>query len=246
MSDGLDAALRALAEKVINGGGSKRAADCLRVLLDKGSISTDDINDLGYNHPPRAIGDIRDAGIPVITGSGTSRTGKRMAVYTLGSTADIQEGRVGGRSALPKKFKVALLARYGSHDCITGAKLDQRVLQIDHRIPYRIAGDAGLADHDVEAFMLLDASSQRAKSWSCEQCPNMAPDRRDPVVCLTCFWAYPENYSHIATQKIRRTDITWQGAYVEVHDALKSLAVTEGQSLEEYLRQLAAAKLKTL
>ena len=246
MADDFDAALRALAESVINGGGSKRAADCLRIMLHKGSISTDDINDLGYNHPPRAIGDIRDAGIPVITRSGTSRTGKRMAVYTFGSKADIQEGRVGGRSALPKKFKIALIARYGPNDCITGAMLDQRVLQIDHRIPYRIAGDSGLADHDVEAFMLLDASSQRSKSWSCEQCPNMAPDKRDPALCATCFWAYPENYSHIATEEIRRTDITWQGTYVEVHDALKSFALSEGQSMEEFLRQLAAAKLKGL
>lgn len=243
MSASMDPALRELAEKVINGAGSKRAADCLRVMLDKGSISTDDINDLGYNHPPRAIGDIRDTGIPVITGKGTSRTGNRMAVYSFGSTADIQDGRVGGRSALPKKFKVALIARYGSQDCITGAILDERVLQIDHRIPYRIAGDAGLSDHDVEAYMLLDASSQRAKSWSCEQCPNMAPTNRDPAVCRTCFWAFPDNYQHIATQKFRRTDVTWQGAYVEVHDNLKALASDKGMPLPEYLRQLAAAKL---
>lgn len=64
----IEPAIREIAEKVIAGGGSKRAADVLKVMLDKGSISTDEINDLGYNHPPRAIGDVRDAGIPVITG----------------------------------------------------------------------------------------------------------------------------------------------------------------------------------
>src|SRR6185312_12399675 len=67
----------------------------------------------------------------------------------------------------------------GCADRITGAKLDARVLQIDHRIPFRVAGDAGLADQDVDAYMLLDASSQRAKSWSCEQCPNFR-DLCDP------------------------------------------------------------------
>ncbi|MGI8839377.1 MAG: hypothetical protein ACR2F8_01095 [Caulobacteraceae bacterium] len=174
----IEPAIRELAERVIAGGASKRASDVLKIMLDKGSVSTDEINDLGYSHPPRAIGDVRDAGVPVITGSGASRSGRRMAIYSLGVAADIQEGRVGGRSALPKKFKVALIERYGSIDCITGSSLDERVLQIDHRVPYRIAGDAGLSDHDVAAYMLLDGSSQRAKSWSCEHCPNMLPAAR--------------------------------------------------------------------
>ncbi|MCZ8086154.1 MAG: hypothetical protein O9257_02315 [Brevundimonas sp.] len=238
----IEPAIRELAEKVIDGGGSKRAADVLKVMLDKGAISTDEINDLGYNHPPRAIGDVRDAGIPIITGRGTSRSGQRMAVYSFGSAANIQEGRVGGRSALPKKFKVALIARYGSIDCITGAKLDERVLQIDHRIPYRIAGDAGLADHDVEAYMLLDASSQRAKSWSCETCQNMTPAMRDPTICARCFWAFPEAYDHIAMQQIRRTNIAWQGADVDVHDRLQQVATREGLTVAELLIQLARAK----
>lgn len=126
-------------------------------MLKKGSITTDDLNELGYNHPPRAVGDVRDAGVPIVTGSTTSRkTGRRMAVYTFGSPEQIQEGRIGGRSAFPKVFKDALVARYGSVDRITGATLDPKALTIDHRVPYRIAGDAGLQDLDVEQFMLLD------------------------------------------------------------------------------------------
>jgi hypothetical protein len=211
-------------------------------MLDKGSISTDEINELGYNHPPRAIGDVRDCGIPVITGKGVSKSGQQMAIYSLGVAADIQEGRVGGRSALPKKFKLALIERYGSVDCITGARLDERVLQIDHRVPYRVDGDAGLSDHDVEAYMLLDASSQRAKSWSCENCPNMAPAARVPAVCRRCFWAYPEDYDHIATEHLRRTDVSWQGEDVAIHDRLKSLANAQGVTIGEFLRQLARAR----
>lgn len=214
-------------------------------MLDKGSISTDDLNDLGYNHPPRVIGDIRDAGIPIITGRGTSHSGKRMAVYSFGSPDDIQEGRVGGRSAFSKKFKAELLEYYGAEDRITGARLGERVLQIDHRIPYRVAGDIGLQDHDVRSFMLLDASSQRAKSWSCENCPNMSPGRRDVDVCRTCFWAFPEDYRHIATLQIRRTDIVWQDEFVPVHDKIKEMAAKEGLTIPELIRQLAAAKVSS-
>lgn len=242
MSADVEPAIRELAERVINGGGSKRAANVLKIMLDKGSISTDEINALGYNHPPRAIGDVRDCGIPVVTGKGVSKSGQQMAVYSLGAAVDIQEGRVGGRSALPKRFKVALIERYGSRDCINGACLDERVLQIDHRVPYRIDGDAGLSNHDVEAYMLLDASNQRAKSWSCESCPNMAPASRIPAVCRRCFWAYPEDYDHIATQQLRRTDISWQGEDVAVHDHLRDMAAEQGVTVAELLRQLARAK----
>ncbi len=242
MSANVEPAIRELAEQVINGGGSKRAANVLKVMLDKGSISTDEINELGYNHPPRAIGDVRDCGIPVITGKGVSKSGQQMAIYSLGAAADIQEGRVGGRSALPKKFKAALIERYGSVDCITGARLDGRVLQIDHRVPYRVDGDAGLSDHDVEAYMLLDASSQRGKSWSCENCPNMVPAARVPAVCRRCFWAFPDDYDHIATEQLRRTDVSWQGDDVAIHDYLRQFARGKGVTVAELLRQLARAK----
>src|SRR5262245_7475015 len=111
----VDPKIRVLAEKVIAEGKNRRAIAVLKVLLDKGAISTDDLQEMGYNHPPRAVGDVRDAGIPIITGSATSKnTGRRMAVYTFGDASQIQEGRIGGRSALPKKFKAALIERYGS------------------------------------------------------------------------------------------------------------------------------------
>ncbi len=135
----VDKKILELAEEVIARGKNKRAIAVLKIMLKKGEVSTNEIQALGYNHPPRAIGDVRDAGIPIVTSQGTSAgSGRRMAVYTFGSSADIQDGRVGGRSALPRKFKEALIARYGAIDCITGAQLDERVLQIDHRVPYRI------------------------------------------------------------------------------------------------------------
>ncbi|MBB55601.1 MAG: hypothetical protein CMM42_00090 [Rhodospirillaceae bacterium] len=162
-----------------------------------------------------------------------------MAVYTFGDPADIQDGRIGGRSALPKKFKNALLARYGSIDCITGAQLDERVLQIDHRIPYRIAGDHGLEGHEVESYMLLDASSQRAKSWSCEHCPNLLGNKKFDV-CGTCFWAFPEDYKHIATEEIRRTDIVWQGEEVAEFDHLNEIAKAKGLSVSTLIKKLIA------
>ena len=217
---------------------NSRASKALRAMLANGSVTTDDLNRLGYNHPPRAIGDVRDAGIPVVTERAQTPGGKSMARYRLGRAEDVQGDRHAGRSVLPKAFKAALLVRYGSADCITGAKLDPRVLQVDHRVPYRVAGDAGLAERDTSAYMLLDASSQRAKSWSCEQCRNLL-ELRDPEVCKTCFWAYPEDYQHIAMQAIRRTDVVWRDEDVPVHDRLKEVADREGIPMSELLLRLA-------
>ncbi|MDP3494087.1 MAG: hypothetical protein Q8R82_13330 [Hyphomonadaceae bacterium] len=246
MTTEIDPKVRELAEKVIAARPNSRGARALAVMLDKGAVSTADLRER-LDHPPRAIADAKDAGVPIKTTMVTvERDGrkKRISLYSFGSSSEIQDGRIGGRSVLPKAFKQKLLDHYGSRDCISGARLDSRVLQIDHRIPYRIAGDAGLAVHDVSAYMLLDASNQRGKSWSCEQCPNMKPDNRDPVVCGSCFWAYPENYSHIATQEMRRTDVIWVGADVAVHDAIRDVAKASGADLSELLRQLAKAKLK--
>jgi hypothetical protein len=235
----IDPKVREIAEDYLKTGGNKRAIAAVKLMLEKGFVTTDDLNDLGYNHPPRAVGDVRDAGIPVITGSTTSeRSGRRMAVYRLGSASDIVGGRIGGRSALPKVFKEALIAKYGSRDCITGAELPATVLQIDHRVPFRVAGDAGLKDHDVAAYMLLDASSQRAKSWSCEACRNFR-ELLKPSICSTCYWASPEAFDHIAMQQIRRTDITWQGDDVQVHDRLRDKAKSAGITVANLLKQVA-------
>jgi hypothetical protein len=239
MKTSIDSRIIELAKKVIADGKNKRVIAALKVMLKTGSISTDKLQDMGYNHPPRAIGDVRDTGIPIITGSSTSKkTGRRMAIYSFGDPDSIQEGRIGGRSAFPKKFKAEVIAHYGSIDCITGAKLNERVLQIDHRIPYRVAGEPAFAKLVVEDFMLLDGSSQRAKSWSCEHCANLT-GIRDVKVCGSCFWAYPDSYEHIATENIRRTDIVWQGADVAIHDELKKASVNTGVGVAELIRNLA-------
>ena len=231
--------IRALAKRIVARGKNKRAVETLKALLDKGRVSTDEIQAMGYIHPPRAIADIRDLGVPIITTMTTSeKTGKSMAVYTFGNPEDIREGRIGGRSAFSKSFKKDLVEHYGAVDHITRVPVDERVLQIDHRVPYRIAGEFRGATPNVGDFMLLDGSSQRAKSWSCENCPNMNAARAADT-CRTCFWAFPENYTHIATKEYRRTDIVWRGKDVALHDLLKKQADKRNIDVAELLRRIA-------
>jgi hypothetical protein len=230
-----DPRIREAAKKIIAEGGKGRVVTVLKALLEKGSISTDELKELGYTHPPRAAADVKDLGIPIHSRRSKSASGRLMAVYSFGDPSQIQEGRA-KRAAFPKQFKKDLIERYGSIDCITGASLEGRVLQIDHRIPFRIAGDEGLEELDVEKFMLLDGSSQRAKSWTCEHCPNM--EVKNPEACRICFWAYPENYEHIATEPYRRVDVTWQNTDVPVFDRAKKEADKLGISVAELIRRI--------
>ncbi|MCC5968257.1 MAG: helix-turn-helix domain-containing protein [Wenzhouxiangella sp.] len=224
----LDPALLALCLSVE----AKRARTVIDHILEHGIITNEELSDLyGYDHPPRAIRDVRENGIPLITHSVTSpKTGRRMGAYTFDDVSKIKRGRIGGRKAFSKKFKQDLLAIYGPKDAATGELLDERYLQIDHRIPYEVIGDDnGNAVLDPKDFMLLDASSNRAKSWSCEHCENLL-NKHDPDICRRCFWASPEDYDHIAERQSRRVEIVWSGDETRYFDSLKREA--DAQSVE--------------
>lgn len=230
----LDAAMLALCRSV----DAKRARTVIDHILEHGIITNEELSELyGYDHPPRAIRDVRENGIPLITHNVVSpKTGRRMGAYTFDDISKIKAGRVGGRKAFSKQFKQDLIALYGSRDTITSAVLDERYLQIDHRIPYEVAGDDSGA-LDPREFMLVDASSNRAKSWSCEHCDNFQR-KLDPAICRTCFWASPEDYLHIAETPSRRVELVWSGEEVQYFERLKSQAAGDGIDLVTYIKQL--------
>ena len=87
--------------------------------------------------------------------------------------------------------------------------------------------------------MLLDASSQRAKSWSCQQCRNWQNDK-DEAICHSCFWASPGNYTHIAGEQVRRVDIEWRGSQVEAFEKIRAHAEKENTTVAAFIKKLLA------
>ena len=217
----------------------KRPRTVIDHILKHGHITTEDLQTkYNYDHPPRAIRDVRECGIPLDTSFVRSkRTGRKIGVYRFGDPKNIRRGRVGGRKAFSKAFRDLLVARYDSRDCITGEKIDRRYLQIDHRVPYEVAGEDAYDENSPEDYMLLDASSQRAKSWSCEQCKNWQGDK-SVSVCQSCFWAFPEKYTHVAGEQVRRVNIEWRGAEVEAFDKLSAKAQSENVTVASLLKRL--------
>ena len=170
----------------------------IKHILEHGFITSEELkNTYGYNHPPRAVRDVREYGIPIITYRVTGTDGRKIAAYKFGDPTDIQNNlsKAAGRTVLSKALKQALIDKYGSKCFIYLETMDKEVLQVDHRIPYEIGGGEH-DEKDIDYYMLLSPSANRAKSWTCEHCENWK--KKDSSFCLRCFWAYPENYDHIA------------------------------------------------
>jgi hypothetical protein len=110
-------------------------------------------------------------------------------------------------------------------------------LQIDHRIPFEVAGDIAEEKQDPENFMLLCISANRAKSWSCEHCANWL-EQKDVNICQSCYWAYPEKYTHIAMRQARRLDIMWTDAEIAVYDRLKKKTEELQQEMPAYVKKI--------
>lgn len=216
---------------------AKRPKTVIEHIINYGHITTEELKETyGYNHPPRAIRDVREQGIPVIMFRVTGTDGRKMAAYKFGDPSDVRAAQLSRRTAFSTKLKAALIERYGARCNIYREPFPDRELQIDHRIPFEIAGDNGEISGEVAEYMLLCASANRAKSWSCESCQNWKT--KDISVCKSCYWAFPESYKHIAMRDIRRLDLLWSGDEVVEYDLLREEARKQNEEAPEYVKNM--------
>jgi hypothetical protein len=219
---------------------AKRPKAVIDHILEYGFITTENLKETyGYNHPPRAARDVREHGIPLETFRVVGSDGRKIAAYRFGNISKARFSRLSGRTGLSKQIKDALVNSYGCRCFIYLEEVDERELQIDHRVPFEVAGEPDLAP---ENFMLLCGSANRAKSWACEHCQNWI-ELRDKSVCLSCYWAYPDNYLHIAMRQVRRVDLLWEGDDVSVYEALKQMAISLGKEIPEFVKAIIEQKI---
>ncbi len=197
---------------------SSRAAYVINHILEHGFITSEDIRNHGFVHGARAVGDVRDNGIPLLTSKVKSSDNKTIAKYTFGSASQIKKHKFGGRVNFPAKLKPSLIERDGLLCAISKQSLPEDELQIDHKVPYYISGDIS-GERNIDDFMLLSKSMQRAKSWECEHCENLL-FASDINICKTCYWASPNDYSHVAMKQQRTISITWEGKETNDFNAL--------------------------
>lgn len=200
---------------------NKRARFVIDTILEKGFCSTEDLKNKGYEHAPRAARDVRELGIPLDTFTIKDNNGKSIAAYKFGDWETVKKSnqlsKTSGRTQLTEKLKNALLEKYGAKCHLYGEKYPAKLLQPDHRVPYEIGGDPDDM-MDTGYFMLLSPSANRDKSWACEHCANWI--EKNVEMCRTCYYAYPENYQHVAGQTEKRLDLVFSDEDMLLYDAI--------------------------
>ena len=213
---------------------AKRAKVVIDHILEHGHITTEELRDTyGYNHPPRAARDVREHGIPLLTFSVKGSDGRQIGAYKFDVESKIEGHKLGGRRTWPKDLKESLIKLNGSICAICFVKYESRYLQIDHRVPYEVCGDN--IEALVEDFMLVCGSCNRAKSWSCEYCQNWISDHLDDV-CLSCYWASPDDYTHVALRRIRRLDITWVDDEIDEYEQLAKMLESDRRRMRDFIK----------
>jgi len=216
---------------------AKRPKTVIDHIIQHGFITTEELKDIyGYDHPPRAARDVREAGIPLETFWITGKSNRKIGAYRFADPSGISQHKLGGRRTFSKPFKQLLLLRDGSRCSICSEIYEDRYLTIDHRIPYEVVGDNPSDEHQAAAFMLVCGTCQRKKSWSCEHCSNWI-DAKNISICKTCYWSSPESYVHLAMKAERRIELVWTEGEVSDFERLKAEAAIIGLSLQENLKK---------
>jgi len=220
---------------------AKRPRTVIQHILKHGFITSQELKDTyGYNHPPRAVRDVREHGIPLVTCRVKGVGGRRIAAYKFGDPSEAKNvlSKSAGRTVLSKILKQALIEKYGAKCFVYFEPMDENILQVDHRIPYEIAGEQN--EQNLELYMLLSPSANRAKSWTCEHCENLV--RKDPAFCVKCFWASPEEYEHVAGKYQRVISIVFTGD--EVEDYIKLVEISGIEEAQRVIKRLIKDYLK--
>lgn len=218
----------------------KRPSIVIKHIIKHGFITTEELaNDYGYEHAPRAARDVRERGVNLVTYRVKSSDGRNIAAYKFGEPVfmDNKVSKVAGRTALSSALKKALVDKYGAVCFVYLQPMEEKLLQVDHRIPYEIGGEQ---EDKIDCYMLLSPSANRAKSWTCEHCPNWV--KKDVTFCSSCFWTHPENYTHIAGKEERQIIITFTDNEIEDYNKLISLVGHE--QAESIIKKLISDYIK--
>jgi hypothetical protein len=215
---------------------SKRPKTVIDHILKHGFITTEELeSQYGYNHPPRAARDVREQGIPLETFRVKNAEGRTIAAYRFADPARARTDRIGGRKVFSKQFKQSLIetTQCKCYICLEG--YEERYLQVDHRVPYEVSGDLVRGERRTSDYMLVCGSCNRAKSWSCEHCPNLL-EEKNAELCESCYWARPEEYKHVALRPVRRLEVVWTEHEVETYERLKERAQRMHQAMPDYVK----------
>lgn len=165
--------------------------------------------------------------------------GKRIAAYRFGDWESAKKSnplaKTSGRTQFTEKLKNALIEKYGSRCHLYGEEYPPRLLQLDHRIPFEIGGDPSNM-LDTSYFMLLSPSANRDKSRACEHCVNWIEKNID--MCRTCYYAYPEDYQHIAGETEKKLNLVFNSEDLDLYNQIVEQAKLHHISYQSAVKRM--------
>lgn len=214
---------------------SKRGNIVIDGIIESGWISTKELAEKhSYDHAPRAARDVREEGVPLNT-IYPDDYDERVGAYEFDLEA-FGKDKHEGRTNFSEEFKNKLVEQYGEICVLCHHEFSSEYLQIDHRVPYEVGGDAR-ETRDVSDYMLVCKSCNRKKSWQCEHCEN-GTKIKDEAICEDCYWCRPESYTHVAMRDERRVDLVWTADEVGMFENIRNKAKKEEVTVQEYIKSL--------
>jgi hypothetical protein len=212
---------------------NKRARFVLDSIVKNGSVSTIQLKEAGYDHPPRAARDAVELGFALKRVKAKRDDGQAIAAYVFDERE--LDPKMTGRVVLAKKERDAIIERKASKCNLCGALHN---IQVDHRIPFQVAGES--QRDEADPYQLLDGACNRKKSWACEHCQNWLI-LKNLDTCLSCYWANPDTYTHVAMQPERRVVIVWKEEEVNAFERLKRSADRNRRSVADEIKIMIAS-----
>ena len=111
-------------------------------------------------------------------------------------------------------------------------------------MPYEVIGDALADKPNLDELMPLCPSCNRAKSWSCEHCPNWQEDRQ-AAICRSCYWASPTDYKHLALRQVGRVELVWEEQELATFEKLQAKARALDTPLPDYVKAVLKRHLRS-
>lgn len=218
----------------------QRPRRVIEKIIKDGSCTTDELIEMGYKHGPRAKRDVVEQGIPIKKEMVTStRTGRKIAKYTFGDWEEYKKKnsllKSYGRNEISDRLKQKLIAENGTKCAIYNEEFPETLLQVDHRVPFEVGGDPEDM-MDTSKFMLLSPSANRAKSWACEHCNNWI--KKIVSICQKCYYASPEDYTHVAEKEERRLDIIFRDKEIETYNRLADYCKGKMQTMQNMVKRV--------
>lgn len=121
-----------------------------------------------------------------------------------------------------------------SYDGRTGEKVH------GHRLP----GSLGLHLVELEAGRSTQATLLGRVALTIESL-YLSPALADRLRIRRQYWAFPDNYNHIAMRQLRRTDIMWAGPEVEIYEKLKQKTIQLQKNVPGYVKEIIEQHLRS-